>query len=226
MEAIRQDLLAMADPGYAAFHRKLMPTVEAERVIGVRTPDLRAYAKKLFRQGSYEEFLKDLPHLYYEENNLHGMLIEQIRDCGLCLKELNRFLPYIDNWATCDLLRPKCFKMHRKELLQEIEVWLRSDLPYTIRFAMEMLMVHFLQEDFREEYLSWVASIDSNEYYVNMMTAWYFATALAHQYEPAVLYLENHKLSLWVHNKTIQKALESDRITKEQKEYLRTLKRK
>ena len=216
----------MQDESYAAFQRKLVPNIPGETVIGIRTPMLRKYAKSLFQCGEYEAFLRHLPHAYYEENNLHGMLIEQIRDFDHCVEELERFLPYVDNWATCDLLRPVSFKPNRKKLLPLIEKWIQSEHTYVIRFGMEMLMIHFLQEDYRPEYPDLVASVDSNEYYVNMMSAWYFATALAYQFEDAVQYLKWNKLSPWVHNKTIQKAVESFRISPEQKAYLRSLRRK
>ncbi len=191
---------------------------------GIRTPELRKYAKTFSKTPEAAEFLKILPHRYYEENNLHGFLIESMRDYGQVIAALDAFLPYVDNWATCDLMRPKVFQKHLPELLEEIRRWMASDRTYTIRFGMEMLMTFYLDEAFRPEYLDWVAEVRSQEYYVNMMIAWYFATALAKQYGAALPYIENHRLEPWTHNKAIQKAIESYRITEEQKMYLRTLK--
>jgi len=216
----------MQDLAYAGFQRRLMPTVRPERVIGIRTPQLRAYAKKLYREGGYGPFLRSLPHEFYEEDNLHGMLISLQKDPDQCLEALERFLPYVDNWATCDLIRPACFSSHKDRILPRIGAWMQSDHPFTIRFGIEMLMVHFLKDDFQEEYLQWVASVNSNEYYVNMMIAWYFATALAFRYEAALPYLTGHQLPLWVHHKTIQKAVESNRISPERKADLRSLRRR
>ena len=223
---IREALMSMAEESFADFQRKLMPTVSPEAVLGVRTPKLRAYAKSLYQEGNVEGFLSDVPHQYFEENCLHGFLLEQIKDCAACLEEVDRFLPYVDNWATCDMMRPKCFKKDKALVLGAVTSWLASDHTYTVRYGIGMLMTHYLKDDFRPEYLSWVADIYSNEYYVNMMIAWYFATALAYQYEAAIPYLESHTLSVWVHNKTIQKAVESYRIMPEQKAYLRTIRRK
>lgn len=227
MEEIRRRLFAMQDKGYKAFQERLMPTVEAKTVIGVRTPQLRRFAKEVGKGKLGEEaagaFLDELPHVYYEENNLHAFLIEEIGDYEECVERLEDFLPYVDNWATCDMMRPKCFGKHKEELLARIEKWIDSEHPYTIRFGIEMLMVYFLEENFKTEYADMVAGIRSEEYYVNMMIAWYFATALAKQYEQIIPYLEKKKLDAWVHRKSIQKAIESFRISKEQKEYLRTL---
>ncbi len=222
--SITDELFKMQDVSYKSFNSKLIPTINPNTVIGVRTPALRAFAKKLYREGGGAEFMASLPHNYYEENNLHAFLIEQIKDYNACIAQVNRFLPYVDNWATCDGMRPKCFKTHKQELLREINHWLKSNHTYTVRFAIGMLMVHFLDDDFSPLYLDTVAQIKSNEYYVNMMIAWYFATALAKQYNLALAYIECKKLTPWVHNKTIQKAIESFRITAEQKEYLKTLK--
>lgn len=223
-ERIREELLSMQDLPYRAFHSKLMPTIDANEVIGIRVPVLRKYAKILIKEPDIQEFLDELPHKYFEENNVHGFLIEQIRDYETCMKELKKFLPYINNWATCDMTSPKVFKKHKEELLIEIRRWIVSGQPYTIRYGIGMLMQHYLDEDFQEEYLELAAGIRSEEYYVNMMIAWYFATALAKQYEKTVPYLQNKKLDIWTHNKAIQKACESYRITREQKEFLRTLK--
>lgn len=216
-------LFAHQDLGYKAFHAKLMPTIHPDTIIGVRIPVLRQMAKELHKTPEATAFMRQLPHTYYEENNLHAFFIAQIQDFDTCVEALQRFLPYIDNWATCDSLRPVCFKKHRAELLPWIQRWLASDAPYTVRFGIEMLMTYYLDEYFTPEYPQWVASIQSGEYYVNMMIAWYFATALAKQWAAVVPYLKVKSLPVWVHNKTIQKAVESYRITTEQKAYLSTL---
>lgn len=221
---ILEKLFSLQDLEYKAFHIKLMPTVSPENVIGIRIPVLRRLAKEIKNTDEGSLFLKKLPHKYYEENNLHAFLIEGIDDFDSCVAELERFLPYVDNWATCDSMRPKCFKKNKDKLLLYIEKWLKSDSIYTVRFAVECLMIYFLDESFDVKYLEMVSQIKSEEYYVNMMIAWYFATALAKQWTDAVRFLENNRLSPWVHNKTIQKAVESYRITGEQKAYLKTLK--
>ena len=220
---IQQELFALQDLSYRDFHAKLMPTVDKARVIGVRTPKLRAFAKEFGKTEEAKEFLKVLPHQYYEENNLHGLLIEQIKDYPTLIGELNRFLPCIDNWATCDLLTVRVVKKHLDTFTEEVERWLASDHTYTIRFGIGMLMRYYLEEHFSLEYPEKVAKICSKEYYVNMMRAWYFATALAKQYEAIFPFLEEKRLDAWTHNKTIQKAIESYRSTQEQKAYLRTL---
>ena len=220
---IQQELFALQDLSYRDFHAKLMPTVDKARVIDVRTPKLRAFAKEFGKTEEAKEFLKVLPHQYYEENNLHGLLIEQIKDYPTLIRELNRFLPCIDNWATCDLLTVRVVKKHLDTFTEEVERWLASDHTYTIRFGIGMLMRYYLEEHFSLEYPEKVAKIRSKEYYVNMMRAWYFATALAKQYEAIFPFLEEKRLDAWTHNKTIQKAIESYRITQEQKAYLRTL---
>ena len=221
-EIIRRHLYDLQDSEYKAFNSKLIPNIEPERIIGVRTPELKAYAKSL-KNCDVSAFLSDLPHKYYDENSLHGFLIMGIKDYDRCIAAINAFLPFVDNWATCDQLRPLCFKKHRAELIEQIIIWLESEHTYTKRFAMGMLMAHFLDEDFKPEYLEWLAEIRSEEYYVNMMLAWYYATALAKQWEATLPYIENRRLDTWVHNKTIQKAIESYRVTDEQKAYLRTL---
>lgn len=224
VKEIREGLFALKDEKYREFHKKLIPTVDENTVIGIRTPALRKYAKEVSGTPGAEVFMQILPHEYYEENNLHGMLIETMKDYDECIAYLDEFLPYVDNWATCDLISPKVFKKHKDELLVKIKEWMASDRTYTIRFGMEMLMTHFLDEDFEPEYLGMVADVRSEEYYVNMMIAWFFATALAKQYEASLPYIENHRMDRWTHNKTIQKAIESYRITDEQKQYLRSLK--
>lgn len=222
--AIREALFALQDEEYAAFHRKLVPGME-EKVIGVRVPDARKLAKTLFRSGQYALFLNDLPHTYNDENLLHALLVSEIKDYSACLESISRFLPYINNWAVCDILSPKVFKKHKPELLSEIRVWSASRHTYTCRFGLEMLMTWFLDDDFRPEYLDIPLQVRSEDYYVNMMLAWFFATALAKQWEAVLPCLTENRLSVWVHNKTIQKARESFRITPEQKAYLSTLKR-
>lgn len=224
MTQIRQRLLELQDPGYRDFQAALIPNVDREKIIGVRTPALRKYARELRGSAEAEAFLRALPHESYDENNLHGMLISEIRDYADCVAALDRFLPYVDNWATCDLMSPRAFKKRRTALLADIRRWIASGETYTVRFGIEMLMTHFLDEDFREEYLAWVADVHSEEYYVRMMQAWYFATALAKQYEAAVVYIEQKRLESWTHNKAIQKARESFRVSDERKAYLKTLK--
>ena len=220
---VRKRLFEMQDTGYRDFHARLILTVEKEKIIGIRTPILRKFAKEFGKTEESELFLKVLPHQYYEENNLHGLLIEQIRDYDKCLEELERFLPFIDNWATCDLLALHMMKKHRDIFIREVFRWIESDQPYTIRFGISMLMRHYLDEEFKTEYPEKVAAIRSEEYYVNMMRAWYFSTALAKQYENVLPFLEKRQMDVWTHTKTLQKAIESYRITSEQKEYLRTL---
>ena len=219
-----EKLFSMQDLKYKEFHSKLMPTVDSDLVIGVRTPELRKFAKEFMKTEYAEDFLSFLPHKYYEENNLHAFMISSLKDFNKTVEKLNVFLPFVDNWATCDMMRPVSFKNHHHELLAEIEKWLESDKPYTVRFGIEMLMIHFLGEDFDLSYPQKVASIRSDEYYVRMMVAWYFATALALQYEKILPFIEKKILDPWTHNKAIQKAVESYRITAEQKEYLKTLK--
>ncbi len=223
IQDVQKKLFEMQDMGYRDFHSKLVPTMEKDKFIGIRMPVLRKFAKEFGKTEESEMFLKVLPHQYYEENNLHGLLIEQIRDYDKCLEELERFLPFIDNWATCDMLTLKIVKKHKDVFIREVYRWLESDKPYTIRFGISMLMRHYLDEDFRMKYPEKVAAVRSEEYYVNMMRAWYFATALAKQYEQILPFLEEKRMDIWTHNKTIQKAIESYRITPEQKSYLRTL---
>lgn len=223
IENVQADLFAIQDLAYRDFQAKLMPTVNKETVIGVRTPSLRAYAKKFGKTDNVSAFLEVLPHKYYEENNLHGLLIEQIKAYPSCIAALNRFLPYIDNWATCDMIALQTVKNHLDIFIQEVYRWIASDLPYIVRFGIGMLMRYYLDEQFKPEYPKKVAEVKSDEYYVNMMRAWYFATALAKQYDQIIPYLEEKRLDTWTHNKTIQKAIESYRITPEQKIYLRTL---
>lgn len=221
---IREQLFALEDKKYKDFQSKLIPNISPDVVIGVRTPELRKLAKKIVKEGDYEDFLEDLPHQYYDEMNLHGFIISEIKDYELCVDRINAFLPYVDNWATCDLLSPKVFKKHLPETLENIKIWMASKETYTIRFGIEMLMSFYLDEHFKKEYLDMVAKVRSEEYYINMMVAWYFVTALAKQYDATFPYIKKQTMDTWTHNKAIQKAIESRRITDEQKDYLRTLK--
>ena len=216
-------LFALQDSKYQAFHRRLIPTVPPERVIGVRMPALRRLARELGRTPEAAGFLRALPHIYYEEDALHGLLINDIRDYDAAIAALTEFLPHVDNWATCDLLSPRAFRTHPDALPSQIQQWLHSPQPYTVRFGIGVLLGFYLDEAFCPEQLEWVAAIRSEEYYVNMMIAWYFATALAKQPQAATPYLQQRRLAPWVHNKTIQKAIESYRITPEQKQALRQL---
>jgi 3-methyladenine DNA glycosylase AlkD len=223
-EDLRRRLFELQDLKYKEFACKLMPTVNRETVIGVRTPDLRKLAREFSKTPDALRFFKILPHAYYEENNLHGFLIETIRDYDAAVAAIDEFLPYIDNWATCDLISPKIFKKHLPRLYEKIKSWLISGQTYTVRFGIRMFMTFYLDDAFRLEILELVAGIRSDEYYVNMMIAWYFATALAKQYEAVLPYIQEQRLEKWTHNKAIQKAIESYRISDEAKAYLRTLK--
>lgn len=224
MSTIEERLFALRDEKNAAFVAKLIPNIDPSTILGVRTPALRKLAKELYREGCAEAFMESLPHQLFEENGLHAFFIEQIRDYEACLAATERFLPYVDNWATCDSFSPKVFKKHRAELLSPIRRWLDSGETYTVRFGLGMLLAHYLDEDFDPVYLEWAAAICSEEYYVRMMLAWYFATALAKQYEAALPYLEGRRLDPWTHNKAIQKARESYRVPEERKDYLKSLK--
>lgn len=217
-------LFQLQDKGYRDFQSKLIPTIPVETIIGVRIPTIRKLAKEYGKDPESVEFLKQLPHSYYDENILHALLVAEIKDYEVCVKEVERFLPYVDNWAVCDIFSPKVFRKNKDKLIDKIREWTASEHPYTCRFGMEMLMTHFLDEDFRVEYLEIPAAVHSGEYYVNMMIAWFYATALAKQWDATIGYIEDQRLDTWTHNKTIQKARESYRITPEQKEYLKTLK--
>ena len=219
---ISDELFLLADSDYKKFMSSLLPSVEKNRIIGVRTPLLRKIARRISKSGKKGLFLECVPHKYYEENNIHAFVIAEL-DYEECIKEINSFLPFVDNWATCDGLRPKSFYSHRDELISEILTWLKSEHVYTVRFAIEMLMLHFLGEDFKPEFFEMVAAVRTEEYYLNMMIAWYFATALAERYEDALPYLEEKRLSVWVHNKTVSKAIESYRIPLDRKKHLETL---
>ena len=223
-EDLRTALFSAPDLKYRDFQAKLIPNLERDSMIGVRTPELRKMAKQFAKRPDVVDFLKDLPHRYFDENQIHAFILSEIKDYDRCVEQVNLFLPYVDNWATCDQMSPKVFKKHRPELLTQIRQWIRSRHTYTVRFGMGMLMQHYLDEDFDPDYPALVGSIHSEEYYINMMIAWYFATALAKQYEAVIPWLEEKRLDPWVHNKTIQKAIESYRIDAEQKAFLRTLK--
>ena len=224
MNEIQTELFRMQDEAYRLLQSKLIPNIDPKTLIGVRTPDLRRYAKMLAKQENVQDFLRDLPHAYFDENQLHAFIISEMKEYDRCVDAVCRFLPYVNNWATCDQMSPRVFKKHRAELLQSIREWISSDHTYTIRFGIGMLMQHYLDEDFDCSYPETVSNIRSSEYYVNMMIAWYFATALAKQYDAVLPFIEQLKLDPWTHNKAIQKAIESYRITPEQKQYLKTLK--
>lgn len=221
---IIEELFALQDVFYADFQAKLTPNIPRERFIGVRVPEVRKLAKRVAKEPEAASFLSDLPHKYYDENILHSLLLSEMKDYDACVVVVDAFLPYIDNWAVCDILSPKIFKKHKTALLEKIKEWSASEKTYTCRFGIEMLMSHFLDEDFQPAYLEIPASIHREEYYVRMMMAWFFATALAKQWDTTITYIEDHRLDTWTHNKTIQKARESKRITPKQKAYLKKLK--
>ena len=221
---ITEILFDHRDEKYAEFQSKLTSNVPKELFIGVRVPEVRAIAKEYIKDPEHFSFIKELPHKYYDENMLHGLLISAVKDFDEAAEETERFLPFVDNWAVCDIMSPKVFAKHKDKLIDLIRKWAASDREYTIRFGVEMLMSHYLDKDFKPEYLEIPAKIDREEYYVKMMVAWFYATALAKQWDATIPYIENKVLAPWVHNKTIQKAIESYRITDAQKEYLRGLK--
>ena len=222
-DEIVAELFRLQDKKYAEMQTRIIPTVQPDRIIGVRTPELRTFAGKLYRDEGKDSFLQSLPHRYFDEDQLHAFLISLEKDFDKCVRETERFLPFIDNWATCDQLSPKAFGKEPEKLLPYIRKWIGSDRVYTVRFAVGMLMQHFLDRRFSPVYTDMVAALRSEEYYINMMIAWYFATALAKQYDSVLPYLEGKKLDDWTHNKAIQKCVESNRITPEQKAYLKTL---
>lgn len=223
-KTIQQQLFELQDLKYRDFHAKLVPGMNVNDIIGVRTPELRKFAKQLAKDERVGDFLAVLPHRYLDEMNLHGFIISELKDYNECLEEIERFLPYVNNWATCDLLSPKAFKQkkNRVRLIEDIKRWMASDEPFIIRFGIEMLMSFYLDEDFKPEYLKWVSDIRHEHYYVKMMVAWYFATALAKQWESTLPYIVESTLEKWTHNKAIQKAVDSYRITPEQKELLKS----
>lgn len=226
MTEIQKRLFSLGEESFGDFQAKLMPTVERARIIGVRTPALRALARELKGSAAAERFMEELPHEYFDEDQLHGFLISLEGDYERCIARLESFLPYVDNWATCDQLSPRCFKKRPAGLAEKAQEWIESGETYTVRFGIGVLMSHYLDESFDNMYPELIAGIRSEEYYVNMMIAWYFATALAKQYDAVIGYFEGQRLPLWVHNKAIQKALESYRVSAEHKTYLRSLKRK
>jgi len=221
---IESALTEAKDEKFALLTQKTIPTLNKESFIGVRTPDLRKLAKKLAKRDDTGDFLAALPHRFFEEYQLHSFIISEVRDFDECIRLTDAFLPYIDNWATCDQLSPRIFKKHRHELLPFIKRWIVSEHTYTVRFSIGMLMQHFLNEDFDISYAEMITTVRSDEYYIKMMIAWYFATALAKQYDAILPFIEKECLDAWTHNKAIQKACESFRISDSQKEYLRTLK--
>ena len=223
MTKLQAALFDMQDITYRDFHSRLIPNIEKDRVIGIRTPILRKFAKEYAKTDDAQKFIRELPHYYYEENNLHMMIITGIKDYDTCVIEIERFLPYIDNWATCDLPVPQCFYKNKEKLIDNVISWIKSDDTYTIRYGIETLMSIYLDDAFEISYPRLVSEVISDEYYVNMMIAWYFATALAKQWEAVIPYIEEKRLPEWVHKKTIQKAVESYRIIDEQKKYLRAL---
>ncbi|MCQ2975266.1 MAG: DNA alkylation repair protein [Bacteroidales bacterium] len=224
MTDIQKQLFELQDKKYAEFQCKLTPGITLENCIGVRIPEVRKIAKSFIKSPDSEEFMNSLPHKYYDENILHSKLISEIKDFDYCIKKIEQFLPYMDNWAVCDTCSPKILKKNKVVLIDKIRKWSKSKEIYTCRFGIEMLQTFFLDEDFKPEYLEIPVEIISEEYYINMMIAWFFATALAKQWDSAIKIIEDKKLSIWVHNKTIQKAIESYRISDENKQYLRTLK--
>ena len=224
MTPLQERLFAMRDEQYAAFQAKLTPGVPPESFIGIRVPVLRKFAKEFAKEVEVNDFVHQLPHKYYDENMLHSLLISQVKDYEECIRLTDAFLPYVDNWAVCDIMSPKVFAKHKAALTEKIKNWSSLRQTFTCRFGIETLMTHYLDKDFKAEYLEIPASARSEEYYVKMMVAWFFATALAKQWDATIPYIEQKQLAPWTHNKTIQKAIESYRITPEQKEYLRTLK--
>jgi len=221
---IREQLFALADDKYKTFQSSLLPNIEKDRIIGVRTPHIKKLAKELVINNSYEEFISNLPHYYYEENNLHAFIIMHIKDFDTCISAVNSFLPYIDNWATCDSLRPKVFSSNHSALLDKTKKWLSSGHEYTVRYAIEMLMIHFLDKDFSVNFLELISLVNTDKYYVHMMVSWYFATALTKQWHIALPYITQKKLDKATHNKAIQKAIESRLIPLERKQFLKSLK--
>ncbi len=224
MTEIQKKLFEMQDIKYRDFHSRLMPEIDKEMVIGVRTPALRKLAKQIYGTPEADGFLSQPEHNYYEENNLHAFLVEQIKDYNEVISKLDEFLPYVDNWATCDMMKPKIFKNHLPELKEKCFEWIESEHTYTVRFGVVMLMTHFLEDKFDISIPERISQIRSEEYYIKMAVAWYFATALSKRYDKILPFIENQALDPWTHNKAIQKARESYRITKEQKDYLVKLK--
>lgn len=226
MNIITEGLFELKDEKYQIFQAKLIPNIFADKIIGVRTPVLRSYAKKVVKMPETMKFLQDLPHNYYDENNLHGVLLSLLypKDIEAFLRELERFLPYVDNWATCDMLSPKIFKKHLSYVYERVQKWIQSNHVYTIRFGIVTLLGFYLDDEFKPEMLRLVANVKSEDFYVKMAISWYFSIALVKQYDTTIPFIQNQVLETWTHNKAIQKAIESKRITPERKEYLKTLK--
>lgn len=222
---IKDELFSLQDISYGDFQSKLIPGIPRKSIIGVRVPEVRKLAKRLVKGKEVSKFLKELPHKYYDENMLHGLILSEMKDYDTCITEIDKFLPFVDNWAVCDIMSPKTFKKNKAKLLEKIKEWSLSEKTYTCRFGIEMLMSYFLDGDFKPEYLEIPAFIHSQEYYVQMMVAWFFATALAKQWNDSIKYIEDYRLDTITHNMAIQKARESKRITPEQKEYLKLLKK-
>ena len=222
-EEIVSELFRMREEDYAKMQARILPTIAPDRIIGVRTPALRAFAKRLRQDRDAESFLSCVPHFYFDESQLHAFVIAMEQDFEKCITAVEAFLPFVDNWATCDQLLPKVFRKEPEKLLPRIRIWIRSDQTYTVRYAIGLLMQHFLGDNFDPKYADMVAAVRSEDYYINMMIAWYFATALAKQYESVLPYLEEKRLSDWVHRKTIRKSVESYRIPEAHKAYLKTL---
>lgn len=221
---VYEKLLACRDEEFGAFQRKLVPNISPDTIIGVRTPQMRKIAKEVFGTEEGDSFIKKLPHTYYEENMVHFFMISLIRDFEECFRAVEEFLPFVDCWPVSDQSTPKVFKKNHEKLIPAVTRWIASNHVYTARFGLRMLMNEYLGEDFKEEYLELAASKTGEDYYLKMMVAWFFATALAKRYEESVVYLEQCRLDPWVHKKTIQKAVESFRVSEEHKNYLRTLK--
>ena len=220
---VAEMLAASGSEKYRDFQSKLVPNIPKETILGVKTPDMRKIAKDSRDTKEAEAFLAELPHKYYEENLVHFFLIAMIRDFSECVKAVETFLPYVNCWPVCDQSSPKVFAKNHQKLLPLIQKWIGSEHVYTVRFGIRMLMNEFLGEDFKPEYLEWVAKVPGEDYYIKMMVAWYFATALAKKYDESVVYIEDHRLEPWTHKKAIQKAIESYRVSDEHKDYLRTL---
>lgn len=223
---IQKELLNMQELKMKDFNSKLIPNIEKEKFIGIRSPNLRKFSKEVFKNNQEDviKFLNSLPHKYIEENHLHGFLIENFKDFNVALDYTEKFLPYVDNWATCDSFRPKIFNKHKNKIFEKIKIWIRDEHEYTVRYSIGLLLSNYLDEDFNEEHLEMVLNVKREEYYIKMMVAWYFSFALIKQYESTIPYIQNQKLEKWTHNKTIQKAIESFRIDQKTKEYLKTLK--
>lgn len=221
MTDIQKKLFSFQDKEYGNFNAKLIPNVDSKKIIGVRTPIVRKIASEIYKNDDYADFINNVPHLYHEENNLHAFIIEKIKDYDVLIYELERFLPYVDNWATCDSMKPKVLKKHPEKTKEKAVEWINSCETYTVRYGIGVLMNYFLDENFTPDILKIVSEINSDEYYVKMMISWFFATALAKQYEQTLPYISEHKLSVWCNNKTIRKAVESYRIQPEQKIFLR-----